>query len=111
MGFEPAHEASPPNEPPLTLLAAIAIGLAGYRVAVFLVLEAGPFNIAGGFRSWLGVRPGRQNFAQELMGCVWCCSVYTTMAAWMTWTFAPNLVYLIAAMGVALALERSAQGR
>lgn len=87
---------------------AILIGLAAWRIASLLVNEDGPFNVFGRLRGLLGLNtPGEiTGFLPTLFGCIWCISIWTALAMWGLWELEPIAVVVIAAMSVALTIER-----
>lgn len=70
------------------MIAVIICGLAGWRVAVLLVREDGPFDIMRRFRHVAGIqdtsagRMVKRNVLAQLLSCVWCTSVWTTTLAY-----------------------------
>lgn len=87
---------------------AILIGLATWRIASLLVNEDGPFNVFLQFRHLLGLdKIGEiKGFLPTLFGCVWCISIWTAVAMWGLWELEPIAVMMIAAMTIALTVER-----
>lgn len=91
----------------MTLLDSLALGLAGYRLAVFLVLEDGPFDSAARIRRFLGAEtPGPLGVFAKMITCLWCVGVWTTLIAANLWLLEPTIVYLLAAMAVVVVLDR-----
>lgn len=93
---------------------ALLAGLAGFRLALMLVAEAGPFDVFERLRAWAGVpKVGPQEprpFVGGVLSCVWCASVWTTGAAFafgamVLWT----PVAVVAAMGIAVLAKGAAK--
>lgn len=88
-------------------------GLAGWRVAVFLVSEKGPFDLALKLRQSLGIQYNKAGEATEwphnlltsLLTCIWCLSFWTSFAALGLYWLWPPLIFVPAAWGVAGLLE------
>lgn len=93
------------------LLELIAVGLAGYRIANLLVYEDGPVGIFEKIRNIFGVKPGPvvDNFWTQVFTCMYCMTVWTTVAAWGVYQILPEAVIIIAAMSVALIADRIMQ--
>lgn len=73
----------------------LLIGLAVWRITSFLVKEDGPYCIFVKFRHFIGIRydkfskPYGKNVIAEGFTCVWCLSVWISIAlAWLS----PNAV-------------------
>lgn len=93
------------------LIQFVAVGLAGWRVASLLVQEDGPFEIFARLRRAVGLeRVGElpSGFLPDLLSCVWCASVWTTLVAYGAWRAgAEGLVLVVAAMAVAVLAQRA----
>lgn len=82
----------------MTILDAAAIGLAGMRLALLLATEDGPFDLAARWRRLIRADiPGPQTGLAKLFGCLWCLSVWTTIAWAGVWYAEPDAVYVAAA--------------
>ena len=86
-------------------------GLSGFRMAIFIVQEDGPFGFMERIRSRLGAPKVGQMKARPgidgIITCVACCSVWTSALAYgLCRTGAVEVVAPVAAMGAALALVR-----
>jgi hypothetical protein len=93
----------------VSLSESVLVGLAAWRIAVLLVNEDGPWDLAERLRDLAGVnKPGPMRGISKLLTCVWCTSFWTAliMAAIFLWVWAPP-VELVSVAGVALLLERS----
>lgn len=85
------------------------IGLASWRVASMLVHEDGPALIFQKVRDAAGLKPGPvSGFFPTLFSCMYCMSVWTTIAAFLLYLLFPVLVMLIAAMSVSLIVHKLA---
>lgn len=94
---------------PKEILTSIIVGLASWRLANLLVNESGPFDIFERIRYLAGIRVGEVNgFLPLLFSCVYCMSVWTTIAAYLTYIICPTIVIIIAAMTIALIANRFA---
>lgn len=69
-----------------------------------LVQEDGPGLIFDKLRDLVGAnKPGQvSGFLPTLFSCIYCMSVWTTIAAYITYLFIPELIMLISAMTIAL---------
>jgi len=92
------------------LIDVIIAGLAGFRVAIFVVQEDGPWTFMERIRARLGspkvgqIKPGALS---GVIACASCASIWTTALAYVVArTAGVEFVAPIAAMGVALALLR-----
>ncbi len=87
---------------------AILIGLAAWRVASLFVNEDGPFGVFDKFRGLLGLNTTGEikGFLPSLFSCVYCLTIWTALAMWGLWELEPIAVMVIAAMSVALTVER-----
>ena len=89
------------------LIESILIGLAGWRIANLLVNENGPFAVFEHLRLFIGLKPGEvSGFLPELFSCVYCMSVWATIAAYFVYLISPIVVMIVAAMSVALIANR-----
>lgn len=85
----------------------IILGLAGFRMAYFLVYEDGPFDIAEKFRSFVGIKEGEVvGFLPRLFSCIYCTSVWTTFIAYGLWLLDTTLPLLIGAMSLTLLIDQ-----
>ena len=97
----------------MTFDAVIIIGMAAWRLARFAVYEGGPW----GFMRWIRERVGiihdedgdvvsvPQAVAGNLLGCVWCTSLWTAMILYVVWVAEPAIVMVVAMWGIASAAE------
>lgn len=99
----------------------LMLALATWRVAVFLVREDGPFQIARRIRERAGIRhdedTGEPNIIPETtlaqaLSCVWCTSFWTAIILTSLWLSAWGaVVVLVLAMAGAAVLLDVAVGR
>ena len=99
----------------MSFLDVIIIGLASWRLASLLVNEEGPGLIFMRLRTLVGVveGPGEQSsgFLPLVFSCIWCMSVWTTIAATIAWYFSHEAVMLAAAMAIAVLAESFVRGQ
>lgn len=88
------------------ILETLLIGLAGWRLASLLVNEMGPWHIFDRLRTLVGVKPGLIGAWAELFSCVWCMSIWTTLAAYFLYQIEPRAVMVVAAAAVAILVEQ-----
>lgn len=90
----------------------VLVGFAGWRLASLLVNEEGPFDVFTRFRDVVGVpRVGEiTGVLPKLFSCVWCTSVWTTLLMWGAYELEATIVLVIAAMAVAIIVERYVRG-
>lgn len=95
----------------MTLPEVIIIGLAGWRVASLFVQEDGPWDVFERVRARAGLGVGEvSGFWPSLLSCVWCASVWTTLAAWALWQVGiEEPVVVLAAMAAAVIANRATQ--
>lgn len=94
----------------MILVQIVASGLAGWRLASLLVVERGPWSIFKRIRTRAGAEDFEiDGFFAELLSCIWCTSVWTVAAMWVTWYIYPPVVGIVAAMGAAMIVERQAR--
>jgi len=101
------------------LLAAVVIGLGGWRVASLLVAERGPFRLFVRLREVFGFTHndnGRPTSwpatpIAEMLSCVWCTSVWTTLAMYGVWEAEHRAAMIIAAMAIAVMVEEYVGGK
>lgn len=97
----------------MTAFEIIIAGLAGYRIALLLVEERGPFNAFGRLRRWFRGWEGHDGKFYPRPGygvltCIYCCSVWATMAAAGLTQIHPAttfLVAVVAAMAIPVVLD------
>lgn len=97
------------------LVEILAVGLSGWRLAVLLVKERGPWDISLRLRCLVGIEHNDsgepiswpEKFLPSLLTCLWCASVWTTLVAWGLWQLESRIIMVLGAMGLALALERA----
>ncbi len=88
----------------------LIVGLASWRIANMLVDEDGPFDIFERLRQAAGLRPGEVNgFLPELLSCIWCTSVWTTVLVFLLWVIEPVGVMILAAMAIPPIVHRITQ--
>lgn len=98
------------------LIRLVIVGLASWRVASLLVQEVGPFSIFWRIRKALGLEdPGPQpeglrGELYALWSCAWCMSIWTTPAVWYLWELSPQAVGVVAAMSIAVLVNRWSLG-
>lgn len=93
------------------LLRAVTAGLGGWRLALMLVVEDGPWDVFRRLRERAGIRPGEiDGFAALLLACLWCTSVWTATALFLLAEVHFALAALPAAWAVALIADRAARG-
>lgn len=86
----------------------IVVGLAAWRISSLFVDEEGPFRIFEKIRELSGIKNNEviviipDNILGQLLGCVWCLSVWVTIPVWFLYKWEPEVVYVIAAMSVAV---------
>lgn len=89
----------------------LLIGLAAYRLAMFLVEEDGPFAIFAKFREF--ARPKHDLTTEKLklelffaLQCIWCTSVWMTFLAAGLWFLEPWIIRILAAMSVTILITK-----
>lgn len=88
----------------------VLLGLAGWRISSLLVYEAGPFDVFQHLRNLFQPTVGEiTNPIGKMLTCVWCTSVWTVLLVAAIWLVLPEAVYLLAAMTVAILVERLAR--
>lgn len=97
-------------------LGLLMLALAAWRLAVFLVRERGPWDMALMIRTAAGIVhdddgdpvgvPDRMPGA--VLGCVWCCSAWLAWPLLLVWQAAPLTVVTLAIAGAAALLELAA---
>ena len=95
----------------MNFLDVILIGLASWRMASLLVGEDGPGLIFDKLRTRVGANnPGKiEGFLPSVFSCIYCMSVWTTLfAAFLFWVIDPVVVMILAAMSVALIVNKFA---
>lgn len=87
------------------------IGLASWRMAHLLIYEDGPFEIIEKFRNAIGLGPGEvKGFLPLLFSCMLCLTAWTTIAAYLLYLLEPIATMLVAAMAVALLVDKVRNG-
>jgi hypothetical protein len=88
----------------------VLVGFAAWRMASLLVNENGPFGIFERVREAFGVPKQGEiiGFLPTLFTCIWCMTVWTSLLMWATYQVEDTIVLIIAAMSVALLVERYA---
>lgn len=95
----------------MTFVTLLILGLASWRVANFLVMEDGPYDISGKFRHFIGVRyaehnaiPFGTNIVAQAFTCVWCLSFWVSLLMVLIYYFMGDFLIM---QGVALILALS----
>ena len=88
----------------MNVIDVVIIGLASWRLASLLTQEDGPGLIFEKLRDRVGANePGEiTGFLPTLFSCVYCMSVWTTIAATIIWLVCPIPIMILAAMTIAL---------
>lgn len=94
-------------------VAFLIIALAAWRLAVLLVAERGPFDAALRLREMAGIVHDDEGepvgipetTIARALACVWCSSVWTAMLTVAAWVYAPVVVVVLAAAGVAAIVQ------
>ena len=84
----------------------IIIGLAGYRLASFFVIEKGPFDLFEKLRDKVIPTGEVKGFLPSILTCLWCASAWTTLASYILWLIEPTAVMIIAGMAIAMLMGR-----
>ena len=84
----------------MSFLALALIGMSGWRLAYFLVNEAGPFNLVVRLRLALWRDGNPVPFIGDVLTCIHCTAFWTTLAAWGVYEFEPRALVPLAAWGV-----------
>ena len=99
------------------MIEAILAAFAGWRLALLLVSEQGPWDVFERLRTRVGIPPQGQageipsNPLAGVLSCVWCCSVWTAGGAYLVAEFVILWpIAMIAAMGMAIMKDRSPTG-
>ncbi len=92
-------------------LRVLLVGLAAWRIGSLLVYERGPFAIFERLREVFtigdGDDPGHlRREVSAALDCVWCITVWASIALWLLYPVAPQVVALLAAMTIAVVVER-----
>lgn len=98
----------------MTSIELVAIGLAGWRISAMLCYEIGPFRVFTHLRSMAGIEHNAAGEPESwpdvplamLLKCVWCLSPWLCAAMWALWQWRPEPVLILAASGIAIALEK-----
>ena len=87
---------------------AVLIGLAAWRMASLFSQEDGPLSIFARFRTLIGVPETGEitGVLPLLFTCMACLTMWMAAAMWGLWELEPIAVMVIAAMSVALTVER-----
>lgn len=91
----------------------LMMAVAAWRVAVFLVREAGPFDIMIKIRGWLGIDhdvegrplPYIGGMPASLFSCVWCMSFWTAIMVYVVGVYADVVVAVLAVWGLVAVIE------
>ena len=105
-------------DPPVWIQLPMVV-LAAWRVAVLLVLEAGPWDVFLRLRTLMGIGhddSGAPSAWPEdppgsLFVCVWCLSFWTTLVLYGILWVAPYVVVVLGTWGAATYLEAYRNGR
>lgn len=99
----------------------LVLGLAVWRVSSLFVREKGPFYIFVRVRTWAGIQHDDNglpwlvpdNFWAQLLGCVWCFSMWTGAVWTLAFLFVPKAILILSAplalSAVAIALDSCIQ--
>lgn len=105
------------------LLAAIAIGLATWRLTSLLVNEDGPWAVVQRLRKLVGItyypeqdgKPGGVAYTRNplagALACFWCLSLYVAPLVILLWWLVPLAVLSLAASAGAIVTEVVIRGR
>jgi len=93
---------------------ALLIGAASWRCAALLAYERGPFDTFKRLRERLGfthksdgtVLSWPDTFLAQMLSCIWCVGIWTTLAMWGLWQVSHAAIIVLAAASVLVALER-----
>jgi hypothetical protein len=97
----------------------LVIALAAWRVAVLVTMERGPFSVMLRLRERFGVvHDDEDNVAMlpssgigKLLTCVWCFSFYTVVGIGAISFFDMRPVFLLAAWGIVVIIQKLVFGR
>ncbi len=89
------------------------IAMAAWRVAVFLVREAGPWRIVERVRFWSGIEhdvggrplPYLGGMPGSLFGCIWCMSFWTAIIMYVVAVWADLIITVLALWGIVAVIE------
>lgn len=82
------------------MLDLLLVGLVAYRLAKFITMEDGPFDIALKIREWIFRRYGPETWINKGLSCPYCVSFWLALIA--AYLLAPEpLWYWLAGAGVA----------
>lgn len=85
----------------------VILSFAVARISYMLVNEDGPGEIFGRLRRWCGiathfdtgdrivVRPNKMAWLGDVLNCVYCCSVWTSIGTWLFYSIAPKTCLVI----------------
>lgn len=93
---------------------AVIVGLAAWRITALLSYERGPWDIFFRLREFLGYTHNDNGEPvswplggfREIFACPWCLSIWAALSLWGIWELQPIVVMVIAASGIAIAVER-----
>jgi hypothetical protein len=96
----------------------VVAALAAWRIAVFLVVERGPFGLVTRLRALAGVEHDEDGDATvwptrlpgALFGCVWCMTAWTAGAMYGILAIRPEVVVGLAIWGLASAIDGAVRG-
>lgn len=103
----------------MNLVGLCLCALATWRIAVLLVDEPGPWDIARRLREWIGVLHQEDGtpvswpdkMPGSLFRCIWCISIWLSPLVVIAWWLSPVVVFVIAVAGAAAAIEGLIRGR
>lgn len=80
------------------------LALATWRIASLFVREKGPFGVFIAIRKWAGIEHDTSGtpwmipdeFLAQLLGCVWCFSLWTASGVTIVYFFFPEIAILLA---------------
>lgn len=98
----------------VSLAEVLLIGLAGWRLAFFLVNEAGPWSIALKLREMVGIAHDAEGAIAgwpettlgKLFACIFCMSFWTCVLSYVVSLWYIPVIYIFAAASVPILLER-----
>lgn len=98
--------------PPVYLQVGMGVAMA-WRMAVLMIYEGGPFHIIAWARGLIGIQhddDGRPTSYPDgavaaLFGCVWCMTLWTTLAVYGILWAAPYVVVVLGTWAAATYLE------
>lgn len=94
----------------MDLIAVVISGLAGWRIASLFLNEEGPWGIFEKVRKLIGIKPGPvTGFLPTLFTCIYCLSLWVSLAAYFIYVFLPEAAMIIAAATVVILVDKAAR--